>query len=275
LQFGSARAGRNERDRLVLDGSSPARTSGSSVSTARRPSRAGVSPLSTPPHPPRPRGQPGQGVAVRPTAIGGGRAVGVIWPLFRPFLCFFGAVAWRARPGQLRRWGRPVQRTATTEPARDWSRRHMCHPPLPATWPARPQAGCCSHSPSCTDRKLLPFFSEERSFCFSDIRYTCETQPHPRLTVLCKRTEGNDRGRAVTARGRAGVRACVPKRAPSRVWTRGQAVVNHASCVVPTSYGLATTSASRIPRSSPIPWRTGNTEHHNDCGAEQNKSGDE
>lgn len=167
-------------------------------------------------HPPRPRGQPAKAWrSVRLRSAG----AGVTWPLFRPLLGPF-SVPWRARPhrgsptdgpptvssaqlsGVAGAAGRPVQRT---EAARDCSRRHMCHPPSPATWPAQPQAGRCS----LAYRKLLPF-------CHTYV-HVCENSPDPgrphRSTGIDRAVQTDGRNdRAVSARGTGeragGVRTC-------------------------------------------------------------------
>ena len=92
--------GRNDRDRwwfwTVHAPPGPRVGVGPPVSTARRPSRArgvvsgvrSAQHATRPPTPPAPRSaRPRRGC---PTAIAGGRAVGVTWLLFRPFLGLFG-----------------------------------------------------------------------------------------------------------------------------------------------------------------------------------------
>lgn len=133
----------------------------------------------------QPRGQPAK--AWRSVRLRSAAGAGVVRPLFRPFLGF--SVPWPYCGGPDGQLGWPVQRT---ESARDCSRRHMCHPPLPATWAAVLKRGAAH--------------SRTGSFClfFPDTCTFVKTSTTRELTV--------------------------PKQAPSPVWTREP--VNHACCVV-------------------------------------------
>lgn len=112
-----------------------------------------------------PRGQPAK--AWRSVRLRSAAGAGVVRPLFRPFLGF--SVPWPYCVGPDGQLGCPVQQR--TESARDCSRRHMCHPPLPATWAAVLKRGCCS----LAYRKLLPFFFR--------YMHVCENSPGPALAV--------------------------------------------------------------------------------------------